>query len=61
MAEYIGSNVGLGRRIATAEAFFDSTGVFAGIVVIAALALVLDALLQIVEGRFSRWRPRLER
>ena len=58
VAEYIGSNVGLGRRIATAEAFFDSTGVFGGIVVIAALALVLDAVLQIVEGRFSRWRPR---
>jgi NitT/TauT family transport system permease protein len=58
VAEYIGSNVGLGRRIATAEAFFDSTGVFGGIVVIAFLALVLDAALQLVEGRFSRWKPR---
>jgi len=61
VAEYIGSNQGMGHRIATAEAFFDSTGVFAGIVVIAALALLLDALLQIIEGRFSRWKPRRER
>src|SRR5439155_3843474 len=41
VAEYIGSNAGLGRRIATAEAFFDSTGVFGGIVLIALLALLL--------------------
>ncbi len=61
VAEYIGSNVGVGRRIATSEAFFDSTGVFGGIVVIAALALALDALLQVVEARFSRWKPRRER
>ncbi len=61
VAEYIGSNVGLGRRIATAEAFFDSTGVFGGIVLIAILALLLDAFLQLVEGRFSRWKPRRER
>ena len=61
VAEYIGSNVGLGRRIATAEAFFDSTGVFGGIVLIAILALLLDLVLQLVEGRFSRWKPRRER
>ncbi|HEX9269276.1 MAG TPA: ABC transporter permease [Candidatus Limnocylindria bacterium] len=60
VAEYIGSNVGVGRRIANSEAFFDSTGVFSGIVVIAFLALVLDALLQVVEGAFSRWKPRRE-
>ena len=61
VAEYIGSNAGLGRRIATAEAFFDSTGVFGGIVLIALLALLLDALLQFVEGRASRWKPHRER
>ena len=61
VAEYIGSNAGLGRRIATAEAFFDSTGVFGGIVLIALLALLLDSLLQLVEGRSSRWKPRRER
>ena len=60
VAEYIGSNAGVGRRIATAEAFFDSTGVFGGIVLIALLALVLDALLQVVEAAFSRWKPRRE-
>ena len=61
VAEYIGSNLGIGRRIATAEAFFDSTGVFGGIVVIAILALGLDGFLQVVEGWFSRWKPRRER
>ncbi len=61
VAEYIGSKEGLGRRIANAEAFFDSTGVFGGIVIIAFLALVLDAVLQLTEGRLSRWKPRRER
>ncbi|HEY8648381.1 MAG TPA: ABC transporter permease [Candidatus Limnocylindria bacterium] len=61
VAEYIGSAEGLGRRIANAEAFFDSTGVFGGIVVIAALALGLDAMLQVTETRLSRWKPRRER
>jgi len=61
VAEYIGSNAGVGRRIANSEAFFDSTGVFGGIVVIATLALVLDGCLQVVEGGFSRWKPRRER
>jgi len=61
VAEYIGSNAGLGRRIATAEAFFDSTGVFGGIVLIALLALLMDALLQFVEARASRWKPPRER
>ncbi len=61
VAEYISSSVGVGRRIATSEAFFDSTGVFGGIVVIAALALLLDGLLQVVERRSSRWKPRRER
>ncbi len=61
VAEYIGSNAGLGRRIATSEAFFDSTGVFGGIVLIALLALLLDSLLQLAEGRSSRWKPRRER
>lgn len=61
VAEYIGSNEGVGRRIAVAEAFFDSTGVFSGIVLIAMLALALDGLLQLVESRFSRWKPRRER
>lgn len=61
VAEYIGSNAGIGRRIANAEAFFDSTGVFSGIAIIAILALLLDAVLQGVEGRASRWRPRRER
>ncbi len=61
VAEYIGSTEGMGRRIANAEAFFDSTGVFGGIVIIAFLALGLDALFQVVEARFSRWKPRRER
>jgi NitT/TauT family transport system permease protein len=61
VAEYIGSSVGVGRRIANSEAFFDSTGVFGGIVVIAALALALDTSLQVAEGRFSRWKPPRER
>jgi NitT/TauT family transport system permease protein len=57
IGEYLGSSAGLGHVIAQAEGLFDATGVFAGIVVLAAFVLVLDRLLDLVEHRLIAWRP----
>lgn len=60
VGEYLGSAAGLGYVIAQAEGVFDTTGVFAGMVVLMVFVLVLDALVGQVEGRLVRWRPKTE-
>ncbi|MDM7325106.1 MAG: ABC transporter permease [Thermus sp.] len=60
VGEYLGSAAGLGYLIAQAEGVFDTTGVFAGMVVLMAFVLVLDALVAQVEKRLVRWRPKAE-
>lgn len=58
VGEYLGSAAGLGHLIAEAEGVFDSTGVFAGMVVLAAFVLILDAALSRLEDVLLVWRPR---
>ena len=60
VGEYLGSAAGLGYLIAQAEGVFDTTGVFAGMVVLMAFVLVLDALVGALERRLLVWRPRVE-
>lgn len=60
IGEYLGSSAGLGHLISQAEGTFDAVGVFAGIAVLAAFVLVLDALLTIAERKLIVWRPRSE-
>lgn len=57
VGEYLGSAKGIGYVIAQAEGTFDTTGVFAGIVVLAAVVVVIDLLVNRVERRLLRWRP----
>lgn len=57
VAEYLGSTGGIGYRIAFAQATYDSTGVFAGLVVLTVIVIILDYLIQKVEQRFSVWKP----
>jgi NitT/TauT family transport system permease protein len=57
VGEYLGSAAGLGYRIAQAEGTFDVTGVFSGILVLAAFVLVIDAVVTWIEGRLLVWRP----
>ncbi len=57
VAEYLGSTGGVGYRIAFAQALYDSTGVFAGLLVLTVIVIVLDYLIQKVEQRFSAWKP----
>lgn len=57
VGEYLGSARGLGYLIQQAEALFDTTGVFAGLVVLAGFVLAVDLLVTSVERRLLRWKP----
>jgi NitT/TauT family transport system permease protein len=58
VGEYLGSSRGVGYLILQAEGTFDINTVMAGILVLTAFALVLDAAVGEVEGRLMKWRPR---
>ena len=58
VGEYLGSARGVGYLILQAEGTFDVNTVFAGIVVLTAFALVLDALVGVMEKRLMKWQPR---
>ena len=57
VGEYLGSARGMGYLIQQAEGAFDINTVFAGILVLTALALVLDFAVGRVEKRLLVWRP----
>ncbi len=58
VGEYLGSTQGIGYLIAQAEGVFDTTGVFAGMVFLAAFVLIVAAAVGRVERRLLHWRPR---
>jgi NitT/TauT family transport system permease protein len=58
VGEYLGSARGVGYLILQAEGTFDVNTVFAGIVVLTAFALVLDAIVGKAEKRLMKWQPR---
>jgi NitT/TauT family transport system permease protein len=57
VGEYLGSAEGLGYLILQAEGALDVTGVFAGIVVLAAFVILIDWGVTLVEQRLLAWRP----
>ena len=57
VGEYLGSARGLGYLILQAEGAFDIYTVFAGILVLTAFALALDAVVTAIEKRLLVWRP----
>ncbi len=57
VGEYLGSAAGLGYMIHEAEGVFDTTGVFAGMVILAAFVLIVDAIVTAIEHRLLVWRP----
>ncbi len=57
VGEYLGSASGLGYLIQQAEGVFDVAGVFAGMFVLAAFVIVIDAIVTLVERRLLAWRP----
>ncbi|MDA7416190.1 ABC transporter permease [Xenophilus arseniciresistens] len=58
VGEYLGSARGVGYLILQAEGTFDVNTVFAGIAVLTAFALTLDALVGAAERRLMKWQPR---
>ncbi len=58
VGEYLGSSQGVGYLILQAEGTFDINTVMAGIIVLTAFALVLDALVGRIEKRLMKWQPR---
>jgi NitT/TauT family transport system permease protein len=58
VGEYLGSSQGVGYLILQAEGSFDINTVMAGILVLTAFALVLDAVVGWVERRLMKWQPR---
>jgi NitT/TauT family transport system permease protein len=57
VGEFLGSQYGLGLVIATAQNTFDANGVFGAMLVIGALALGAEALMEMLERRLLSWRP----
>ena len=57
VGEFISSTEGIGYQINNATATFDTAGVFAGLVLLTVIALILNAVLDVVEKRMSRWSP----
>ncbi|MCI1191647.1 ABC transporter permease [Calidifontimicrobium sp. SYSU G02091] len=58
VGEYLGSSQGVGYLILQAEGTFDINTVMAGILVLTAFALVLDALVGRIERRLMKWQPK---
>jgi len=57
VGEYLGSARGVGYLILQAEAVFDVSAVFAGIIVLTIFALLLDWCVTLIEKRLLIWRP----
>ena len=59
VAEFFGSEEGLGVVMVRAASSYHVDVVFAGLVVFASLSLLMTGLVKMVERRLSGWRPKL--
>ncbi len=57
VAEFFGAESGLGVMMVQAAGRYQVALVFSGLIVFAALSLMMTALVQLIEHRLSRWRP----
>ena len=57
VGELFGATAGLGQLIYNAGHTFDVNGVFAGMFVLAVLALIAEGLITALENRLIKWRP----
>jgi NitT/TauT family transport system permease protein len=57
VGEYTGSNRGMGLLINHSQGNFDPAGIYAGMLVITAMALVAEWLITKLEKRLTSWRP----
>ena len=56
LGEYIGANEGLGFLINNAQAMFNSTAVYGGIVILMVVTLVIDSIIRVLEPKIIKWR-----
>src|SRR5437588_7794207 len=57
VGELFGAYQGVGELIYESKNLFDTSGVFAGMGLLAAMALAAEALITALEDRLIRWRP----
>ena len=57
VGEYIGASRGIGYVVAQAQGVFDTTGVFAGLILTSAVVLCIDLGINRLERHLLRWRP----
>ncbi len=57
VGEFLGATQGLGLVVQTAMSNFNNNGVFAGMFIMAAVALVAETLITMLENRLLHWRP----
>ena len=57
VGELFGATQGVGQLIYSAEHNFNANGVFAGMLLLATMALVAEAIITALENRLIKWRP----
>jgi NitT/TauT family transport system permease protein len=57
VGEFLGARQGLGLLVVSEQSLFHADGVFAAMIVLAAIALAADALLTTLEKHLLKWRP----
>ncbi|GGM70598.1 ABC transporter permease [Longimycelium tulufanense] len=57
VGEYLGASRGVGYVIAQAQGVFDTTGVFAGIVLLSVVVGLIDVVVHRLERHLLRWKP----
>jgi len=57
VGEFLGSRQGIGLLISTAQGAFNANGVFAAMVILAAMALGAEYVITSVENRIVKWKP----
>ena len=57
VGEYLGAAKGVGYVIAHAEGVFDTTGVFAGMIILMLVVLAVDQAVNYCERYLLRWKP----
>ena len=60
VGEYIGSSQGIGYLVAQAQGTFDTTGVFAGLLLTSIVVLLIDMGINRIEDYLLRWKPQKE-
>jgi NitT/TauT family transport system permease protein len=59
VGEFMGSTQGLGLMVQTAQANFNTNGVFAAMTILAIVALITEGLVTALENRLLKWRPNM--